>query len=134
MNKFQYYKTLHLVTLFIRTAVISFSTDSSLRERSSSFIGRKCCKMTKKKEEIISKTLSGGFPITFHWVCLQFEDKNTSKSLNTRKQKNFLRNFDKDELTVEIFYGHPWNEWYKTSVIAHAGKIIHDFIDQITLN
>ena len=86
--------------------------------------------MTKKKGEIIPKIPSGEYPIAFHWMCLQFEDKNTSKSLNTRKQKNFLRNFDKDELTVEIFYGHPWNEWYKTIVIAHAGKIIHDFINQ----
>ena len=88
--------------------------------------------MAKKKEEIISKTLSGGFPITFHWVCLQFEDKTTTKTLNARKQKEFLRNFDKEELTLEIYYGNPWNKWNNTSVIAHAGKIIYDFFKPIS--
>ena len=75
--------------------------------------------MSKKKGKTDLKTALKGLPITFHWTCLQFEDKTTTKSLNTQTQKVLLRNFDNEKLTIEMFYDPVW---YKTKIIAHAGK------------
>ena len=65
------------------------------------------------------KTVLKGLPISFHWICLEFEDKTFTFSINTRTQKDRLRNFDCEELSIEIFR-EP--KWYKTKIIAHAGK------------
>ena len=73
--------------------------------------------MNKEKNDL--KTVLKGLPMSFHWICLEFEDKTPSKSINTRTKKDVLRNFDCEELSIEIFY-EP--KWYKTKIIAHAGK------------
>ena len=75
--------------------------------------------MSKKERKIFMKSALKGLPVPFHWVCLEFSNKQTTLSLNTRRQKEVLRNFDSQELTIEVFY---MPIWYKTRIVDIAGK------------
>ena len=76
--------------------------------------------MSNETSTNVSQNILKGLPIQLNWMCLQFEDKQTTLPLKTQAFKDVLKNFDRQELTIDIFCDL---EWYKTKIVAHAGKI-----------
>ena len=61
--------------------------------------------MSNKTSTNVSQNILKGLPIQLNWMCLQFEDKQTTLPLKTQAFKDVLKNFDRQELTIDIFCG-----------------------------
>ena len=72
--------------------------------------------MSNKTSTDVSQNILKGLPIQLNWMCLQFEDKQTTLPLKTQAFKDVLKNFDRQELTIVIFCDLSYEELETCSI------------------